>query len=296
MNLPMTPAPVRFDYTPLGSPATWIAGVLVAGDDGQGFRAFGSGFLAAPNLALTARHVIDEISKHFTGKHFDELSGRMPFGVQLARADVATGRLLKWDVADYHYSRTIDITAMTLEPAGDLARDFTWVLPRIDVVPPTEGSKITAFGFPHTTFRPIADGSFRVTLVPRTTEGDVKEVHPLYRDRGMLPFPCFHTNARFDAGMSGGPVFNEDGRVCGVVCSNLPPSAEGQEHISYASLIWPALGIRINQAEGAGPTPPRFLRSKAETGEMQVLNLDCMSVEAAGDGNDRLRYSRPAHK
>lgn len=217
----------------------------------------------------------------------------MPFGVQLATADVSTGRLLKWDVTDYHYSRTIDITGLTIEPAEDLERDFTWLLPRFDVVPPAEGATITAFGYPHTTFGSIGDGSFRVTLSPRTTEGEVKEVHPVYRDRCMLPFPCLHTNARFDAGMSGGPVFNQDGRICGLVSSNLPPSEDGQDHASYASLIWPALGIRFNEGEKAGRITPRFIRSEAETGRMKVLNLDCMTVEASADRNDRLRYRQP---
>ena len=37
----------------------------------------------------------------------------------------------------------------------------------------------------------------------------------------MLPFPCYHVGARFDAGMSGGPVFDEYGSLCGLVCASL---------------------------------------------------------------------------
>jgi hypothetical protein len=126
------PSP-SFDYTHFGKPVTWIAGLLVAGDD-QEFKAFGSAFLAGPTLAFTARHVVDDISKWFTGRLLHELINQVPFGVQLATAHPVTGKLLKWDVTDYHYSSNIDITGMTIEPAGSLGRDFPLVLPRFDVL------------------------------------------------------------------------------------------------------------------------------------------------------------------
>jgi len=40
---------------------------------------------------------------------------------------------------------------------------------------------------------------------PRTTHGEVVEVHVQGRDQ-RLPVPCFRTNAQIDGGMSGGPV------------------------------------------------------------------------------------------
>lgn len=46
--------------------------------------------------------------------------------------------------------------------------------------------------------------------------------------------------------MSGALVFNEVGDVCGIVCSGMPPMQEEDGHVSYASLLWPAMGISID--------------------------------------------------
>lgn len=67
----------------------------------------------------------------------------------------------------------------------------------------------------------------------------------------MLNFPCFQTDARFEPGMSGGPIFRENGSVCGVICSG-GLGGEKDGYISNASLIWPAMAtsIEINFKKG----------------------------------------------
>jgi hypothetical protein len=75
--------------------------------------------------------------------------------------------------------------------------------------------------------------------------GSIVEVYPLRRDSGMLNFPCFRTNARFEPGMSGGPIFNESGSVCGVICSSMPPNEDDPQWLSYGSLIRPAMATQI---------------------------------------------------
>jgi hypothetical protein len=262
----MPPPRISFDYTPFGNPVSWVAGVLVAGDD-TAFSPFGTGFLAAPGLAFTARHVIDEISRRFANTSLCELRGEMSFGVQLATSDPSSGRMLRWDVTDYHYSANIDIIGLTIECAEDPPVLF---LPRFDLSPPPEGSQISAFGYPDTRSRQIAAGQYRFQLQPRTSTGVVRTIHHQYRDRVMLPFPCMQTNARLDAGMSGGPVFDQAGHICAVVSTGMGPPQEGGEHYSHASLFWPALGLRFNERQRTGEAPPRFLRSAAETGSMQI--------------------------
>lgn len=46
--------------------------------------------------------------------------------------------------------------------------------------------------------------------------------------------------------MSGGPVFNDDGEVCGIICSSLPADEECNEHISYVTTLWPLMGMKID--------------------------------------------------
>ena len=64
------------------------------------------------------------------------------------------------------------------------------------------------------------------------TRGKIIEVHPVRRDKAKLHFPCFHTNARFERGMSGGPILNEKGNVCGVICSTFVRSQGNRYEIS----------------------------------------------------------------
>jgi hypothetical protein len=50
-----------------------------------------------------------------------------------------------------------------------------------------------------------------------TSIGRVIEVFPNGRDKFLLPFPCFQIDCKINSGMSGGPVYNESGKVCGVI-------------------------------------------------------------------------------
>lgn len=52
---------------------------------------------------------------------------------------------------------------------------------------------------------------------------------------GKLPTVCFETSARFDAGMSGGPVFDPTGAVCGVISTGLDQTAGETQYTSFAS-------------------------------------------------------------
>jgi hypothetical protein len=61
----------------------------------------------------------------------------------------------------------------------------------------------------------VTEGKVELTTNPYTPTGKVQEVHDERRDSGRLSFPCFRTNARYDPAMSGGPVFAEDGHLCG---------------------------------------------------------------------------------
>jgi hypothetical protein len=280
-----------YDFTPWETPVTEIAGVLIAGTDEADLIPLGTAFLCAPFVALTARHVVDDIFQRFEGCLPTEARGPMSSGVQLG---LRSGRsLMKWDVMSYGYSASIDIAALVLEPASALPAHFEWHLPRFEVIPPFPGERITAFGFPTSTHR-LVNGEAKIGLQPHTATGDVIELHYQRRDRAVLPFPCLHTNARFDGGMSGGPVFNSSGQICGLISSNMPPATPDEEHSSYVSLIWPALGLGLT-VEAAPPrrvTSRYHLKRLADDGAMQVLNATFVSV-GHSEGHDNLRFAPP---
>lgn len=50
--------------------------------------------------------------------------------------------------------------------------------------------------------------------------GYVTEIYPVSRDSVMLPFPCFQSDMPVYGANSGGPVFDEQGRVCAINCTS----------------------------------------------------------------------------
>jgi len=109
---------------------------------------------------------------------------------------------------------------------------------------PKAGEHVVAFGYYQMAAKreeKEVNGKIVVNYEHKTaiTPGEILKVYPMQRDCALLKFPCFETNARFDPGMSGGPIWNEHGSVCGVV------SVSSSTLNSYGSLLWLALGIYV---------------------------------------------------
>ena len=136
-----------------------------------------------------------------------------------------------------------------------------------------------------------------MNLHPVTATGLVQEIHHDRRDAVRLPFPCFRTNARFDGGMSGGPVFNEDGLVCGVVCSSFPALSADEPHVSYASTIWPMIGTMLDATESSVSGAPYYpLYNLFKSGAIYASDLDHveLAVNENGARVPSARYNRKA--
>jgi hypothetical protein len=108
------------------------------------------------------------------------------------------------------------------------------------------------------------------------------------RDCALLKFSCFETNARFDPGMSGGPIWNERGFVCGVVC------ASSSSLNSYGSLLWLALGIYVEVAPTTGgPVEKITLYDLIQRGFVGVdETIDKISVAWGNDGDRNISVRR----
>jgi hypothetical protein len=147
----------------------------------------------------------------------------------------------------------------------------------LDLTPPPIGSRVVGFGHHSASGRIRIDANgtrhIEVNTDGAATVGEVQEIHPVRRDSVRLAFPCFRVNARFDGGMSGGPLFGDNGRVCGVICSSLPPGDEAEEHCSYAATLWPLMGLPVD----VNPSPYRVLDQPypfIEFAKQQIIHVD----------------------
>lgn len=232
----------EFDPEPIGT-AVWICGHLV----------------------LTARHNIEYIIKKYgavrsgQNKNIAEISN---YSVRLYQvwpnADYAI-----WEIREAWCSGESDLALMSLSlwgHTGEQPPDPAFGL-SMRGLPPPKGSKVSGFGYHSitTAIKRHPDGNYHLDLndVPQATSGQVTDVFPLGRDRVMYPFPCFQVNARFDHGMSGGPVFDESGKLVGIICGSLQ-SSDLEETISYVAAIWPALRILIQGKKAGHPKPEQL--------------------------------------
>jgi hypothetical protein len=152
-------------------------------------------------------------------------------------------------VQTVYIHKALDIGLCWLESWNYNGKPLIYPGMALDITPPSIGSHVCGFGYHAMKVKSQGDiDSSRsdVEYAQETviTTGSVMEAHQQYRDSAMLSFPCFRVDARFDHGMSGGPIINESGRVCGVICDAF--DAADPEYISYGSLIWPALGMSVD--------------------------------------------------
>jgi len=235
--------PVTFVNTSFSSDICRIAmPILVRGSGGQ--HVMGTAVMLTSGLAITARHVIDECLHLHDGVAPGEPGVReeltATFHARLVQfADGGKDGVI-WRTRRIHTSGYTDIAFLELFRPTNARRCIS---PTMTIEPPAVGDTVYAFGYPKSDIEP--GDPIRVVLDPRTTSGTVVDLFPVRRDRSMVSFPSFQTDAVFDSGMSGGPVFNGKGQLCGIISTSLPPDQPGGPWSSYASLLWPAFATRL---------------------------------------------------
>jgi len=236
-----------FNDTGLDSPITEFALAIKAHRDDK-YYASGSAIIIGQNLAITAQHVIDDFFREFEGNYISappnsEVAGS--FHLQLFQILNNGKSGLIWNVTRLWACNFSDIAVLRLSPTTQEALEYKWWLPKIDLIPPRVGERISCFGYRNPKITKISN-KIEWQVDSKTSIGEVTEVHDQKRDSCRLSFPCFQTNARYDGAMSGGPVFKDTGKLCGIICSNLPPSADGEDHVSYVTSLWPLMGMKID--------------------------------------------------
>lgn len=203
----------------------------------------GTATLLAGNLLVTAKHVLDKIT--------NKLDATIKVNASLVAIQISPGpEYFVWDIIDGIACPNEDILLLrtSRSPCSSAQNPKSeWKQPRINPFPPSNGAIIAGFGYRKGKISSTydVDNTLHINLQddPIASVGIVNQVHEKQVDTFLKPFPCYQVNARFDPGMSGGPVFDENGNLCGIICSGIECSRIGEEPISYVSTLWPMFRI-----------------------------------------------------
>jgi hypothetical protein len=210
----------------------------------------GSGVFIANRLALTAKHVTEDMerldrsydpSKPARDGFVPEYS-TMLYQIERFKQPIRWANEILWP------SRDTDICMLHVVPDTRMARIaerfclapalFEWHLR-----PPPIGAHVTLFGFPRPT---LANEGNRhaggVQFVEQ--DGIVEEIFEPIRTHGMLEFPCYRLSKPVDHAFSGGPVLY-DGALAGIVSAG---STFDQR--AWIASLWPLVLMKFGVAEG----------------------------------------------
>ena len=292
----------EFAATPWDQPIHQVAMPLLAVKDGQTW-ASGTAFLIGPAMAITAWHVVEDFLLRLDGAVPPPGGSEAGFEVLTYLSLEHGARQIPLKVMRYWHSEPLDIVILGLGVPADFPDDHRWIVPKITLLPPRRGAEIIAFGFangsvdgkvqPHPA--ELVDGNVQPhpawSVQPRTSTGRVVEIHHEFRDSARAPFPCYHVNARFDGGMSGGPVIDKaSGAICGMIHSSYPAISEGEEHASYVATLWPMLAVPVDR----GPNTSEFpLMDLYKSGDLVADDLDRIQMRITPAGQPQIRARHP---
>lgn len=235
--------------------------------DGQ-WVSLGSAFFVAPGLAITAAHVV----KDWTAEGSDDTV------IPVTAVQVIDGVAYSWAVDRVYVEWPSDIAFVVFKkPAwwGDGPSQITTAFPRLNMHPPVPGDVIRAVGYPGSH---VDDGV--LTVYPSESLTRVREVQ-IKTPLRIRPTSYVELDGEIRGGMSGGPCFDEAGRVVGI-CSkgwDFLDDEPDQTPISYMALIWPAMGRRIEHYQRE-PFPVWDL---FRGGPAQAIGHDRIHVTSKGD-------------
>lgn len=235
--MPLTDHPPFVDQ-PVLSPINAVAYRLTRNFFSDAPEVIGTATAVGTLVLVTARHVLD--------------------GVDVESDSIAAVQILPdrgaeymvWDVELAWLSNDSDLALLRLNanPTRSGEGRFSFASLDLDRSLPNVGDHVAAFGFRQGVVKATrtASGGRHVDLNSLLTAsvGVVRDVHPVRRDQ-RLPFPCFHIGARFDGGMSGGPVVSEAGKLIGVVCSGIEESPSDLEPVAYAASVGALLTLDV---------------------------------------------------
>lgn len=213
-------------------------------------RITGSGVAVGPGIFLGATHVIEpEAPQMERGEIGGTITAIAPHGMMI------------WHPLRIVADASCDIAIITASCGTDLPPGNILPLAVMSARTPRTGERITICGF-----RPGADEfshglSDEIAGDVYVSSGRVTQIFPNGRDRYMVPWPSVEVSCYTHGAMSGGPAFDEMGRLIGVLATSLETT--DRRGPSYVSLLSPALLLQFYPVWPVRATSPVFLRQSA---------------------------------
>ncbi len=207
----------------------------------------GSAVLVAPGIALCATHVVKpRIEPIMRGDSAPYAIGIASHGGQI------------WMIRKISSDDGSDISILGLELRTALPPDGKFRQAYLSTRIPKIGENLWLVGLRASAavFPLEADGGINLGAQMIVTKGTVSAHYLSGRDRSMAPFPCIQVDAKAWGGMSGGPVFDEEGYLIGLLSSSL-----GEDGPSCVCLVFPALTMPFEGGLGSKPSGKQTLLS-----------------------------------
>lgn len=272
----------RFESTAATEVITEFA-VALFKQSPEGLKPVGTAIVIAPNLILTAKHVVEGIWEMYHLRRSNKQSDSALIAFQVLPG--ATGAL--WYAKNAYFSpHDADLVLLDIFPYSESASIHQWRKVVINFAPVRVDQVVLGFGYSGGLIQASSDNqsALRWDADPRTTQGRVIAVHHARRERGFLKFPCFEMSARTEHGMSGGPLFDDQGRLCGLICGGGFDQDDGTA-IRYGTSLWPLL--LLEGIKGGFEGEPEGLFSfyqLVKRGVIAATGLDALDIQELEGG------------
>lgn len=249
-----------FERLEADAPISEVVLRLVVGFHSDAPVVVGTATILCSHLLITAKHVLTDSAVLAGSRIADPTSPEAATRVDrgLSAVQLLPGpEYVVWDVvsAIAHPVSDLALLHVSSNPKRSHADNgLPPNAPEVNALGPQVRERVAAFGYRRGQVRASRNtaGGLHIEISDEfmSSVGVVRQIHERGRDNVMLPFPCYQVGARFDAGMSGGPVFDEYGSLCGLVCANVDGSHQTGEPISYVTTLWPLFALMINFDRG----------------------------------------------
>jgi hypothetical protein len=283
--MPAFPRKVSFKRIPDDGEIGAIAlRIFVEFSDGHVYP-IGTATVICGYLAITARHNLEDILERF-GSGAAGADGLVIAEYAIRLYQITPGpNIVIFEIATAISSAISDISVLhlRLKSQSNPGRPIIWMSPRIRMIDVTIGTAIVGFGFhsSNASTSPAPNGRYHLVVndSPASSSGTVDEVLLTGQPYGKFTFPCYRVQARFDGGMSGGPVFDESGTLCGIISGSYADSEDSPT--SYVAMLWPLLELHIvgGRSVRHGPNEQYAFQELIDDRIVHVADLEAARAE-----------------